>query len=166
MQTNLGAAGILILAVLMSGCVAGSGDEGAGAGKQKPRDSSGLFRAGSVVGLGYATSTKSGVTDSSGAFEYRTGETVRFTVDGVELGSAPGAASISPFTLMGVTPPASEQDLRAELDRATREATPFRRAINIQQLLVALDVDHDPTNGVDLRGRTQAPGTVKGRRSR
>jgi hypothetical protein len=156
MQTNLGATGILILAALMSGCVAGSGDEGTGPGTQKPRDASGVFRAGSVVGLSYATATKSGVTDANGAFQYRTGEAVRFSVDGVELGSAPGAELVSPFTLMGVTPPASELELRAELDRATREATPFRRAINLQQLLVALDVDHDPTNGLDLRGRTLA----------
>lgn len=152
MQSNLGAKGLIFLAVFLTGCVAG-GDETAN--KQKPTDSTGVFQAGNVAGLSYATTTKSGVTDSSGTFRYRTGESVKFMVDGLELGSAPGAATISPFTLANLTPPASEQDLRTELDRAGREASPFRRAVNIQQLLVALDADHDPTNGLDLRGRAQ-----------
>jgi hypothetical protein len=85
MQINLGAKAFLFLTVLLSGCVAGNGDEGAGAGKQKATDSTGIFQAGNVAGLGYATPTQSGVTESNGTFRYRTGETVRFTVDGLEL---------------------------------------------------------------------------------
>lgn len=145
---------LLVTVLLLSGCVAGNSEDGA---KQpKATDSTGVFQAGNVIGLGYSTPTQSGVTDASGTFHYRTGEAVKFTVDGLELGSATGAATITPFSLANTTPPATEQELRAELDRATREPSAFRRAINIQQLLVALDVDHDPTNGLDLRGRTQS----------
>ena len=152
MKTHLLARSLVLLTLTLAGCVAGGGDDEEAPGGKKSGESSGVFQAG-IAGLGYSTPTGSGVTDAHGTFKYRNGESVRFTAGGIELGSAPGAASITTLTLAGTQAPTTEETLRTELDRATREPSPFRKALNMQQLLIALDVDHDPTNGIDVRGR-------------
>ena len=104
----------------------------------------------------YDTPTRSGLTDAQGTFKYLAGESVAFSVGGIALGHAPGASQITPFTLAGLTPPTTEPALRRELDRATRTTSHFVRATNIARLLLALDADNNPANGIDLRGRDAA----------
>jgi hypothetical protein len=125
----------------------------AGCGGGSPEVHSGVLRAGGAQGISYRTATQAGTTDSAGTFRYRAGETVTFSIGGIGLGSVPGAAEITLFQLAGLPPPSTEPALRLELDRATRKPTPFVRAINLQRLLIALDADHDPANGFDVRGR-------------
>ena len=100
-------------------------------------------------GIHYVTATRSGDTDAAGTFRYLPGETVTFSVGPIVLGATPGAAQISPFTLASMTAPTTEFALRHELDRASRGPTPFTRAMNIEMLLMTLDADHDPANGLD-----------------
>ncbi|HET7810123.1 MAG TPA: hypothetical protein VFL16_06070 [Steroidobacteraceae bacterium] len=133
-------------AATLSAC-GGSSDSG----NSEPVETSGVFLAGGAQGVHYSTPTRSGSTDADGTFKYLPGETVSFSIGSIQLGSAPGAPSITVFTLAGGAPPATELALRRELDRARRVVTPFVRAVNIQWLMMALDADHDPANGLDLR---------------
>jgi len=146
MSTILRAKGILLLTLLLAAC-------GGGGSGEKSREAIGKFQAGGVKGLRYNTLTRAGVTDAGGSFTYVPGEKVTISVGGIELGSVPAGDNITPFTLAGIEPPVTERALRTELDRATRQSTPFTRAINIQQLLIALDADHDPNNGLDVESR-------------
>lgn len=152
MRRHVFAGSLVLLSLSLAGCVAGSGEDEPTSSSKKSGESSGVFQAG-IAGLVYSTPTTSGFTDAQGTFKYRSGESVSFSAGGIELGSAPGAPSITTMTLAGAQLPTTEQSLRAELDRATREPSPFRKAVNMQQLLVALDVDNNPANGVDVRGR-------------
>ena len=134
-------------ALLVGGCGHGDGES------REPAELSGVFQAGNVSGVRFSTPTRSGLTDWSGTFKYLPGETVAFSIGGIRLGTVPGAPVVTPFTLAGMTPPTTEPALRLELDRAIRTTSSFVRAINIQRLLLALDADSDPANGLDLRGR-------------
>src|SRR6187402_2289660 len=97
----------------------------------------GYLAVGGVSGVHYQTATQSGNTDITGAFRYVPGETVSFSVGGIELGSVPGASQVTPFTLAGAAPATTEPALRRELDRAARGPTPFLRAVNITRFLMA-----------------------------
>lgn len=132
--------------LLVSGC-------GDGGGSDEAPELSGVFQMGGIAGLHYVTPTRSGLTDAGGTFKYLSGESVTFSAAGIRLGEVPGADTINPFTLAGVTPPRTEAALRGELDRASRTTSAFVRATNITRFLIALDLDHDPANGIDLRGR-------------
>lgn len=59
----------------------------------------GVFIDAPVKGLTYKTATQSGVTNDKGEFKYITGETVTFSLDGVELGSGKAQAKL-PVTLI------------------------------------------------------------------
>jgi hypothetical protein len=146
---NLRLAGITLMTLVLVACEVGSDEEA-------PAELTGVFNAGGVAGVHFATSTTSGTTDAAGTFRYRPGETVFFSIGGIKLGSAPGAAEINPFTLAGVAPPTTELALRRELDRTSRIATPLGRAINIAALLIALDADHNPDNGIDVSAKANA----------
>ena len=128
---------------------------GCGGGGSKPQVEplTGALQAGRPQGVQFQTPSQSGSTDADGRFTYLPGETVSFSVAGIELGSAPGAAEVSLFTLAGLTPPTTERALRRELDRVQRISTPFTRAINTARLLMMLDADGNPDNGLDVRGR-------------
>jgi hypothetical protein len=114
-----------------------------------------------IQGVSYRTPTRSGKTDASGSFKYLPGETVVFAVGGIELGSAPGASNISLFTLAGLTPPTTELGLRRELARMRYTATPLSNAANRALLLLALDGDGDPANGIDVSSHEAALATAK-----
>ena len=136
--------------LLVSGC-------GDGGGSDEAPELSGVFQMGGIAGLHYATPTRSGLTDASGTFKYLSGESVTFSAAGIRLGEVPGSDTINPFTLVGVTPPRTEAALRGELDRASRSTSAFVRATNIARFLIAVDMDHDPANGIDLQGRIAPP---------
>jgi hypothetical protein len=126
---------------------------GGGGNKSDPEPVSGTLEAGRATGIIYQTPTQAGTTDANGTFRYVPGETVAFSIGGVQLGAVPGAAKISLFTLAGLTAPTSELTLRRELDRALRQPTPLVRAMNLSRLLIALDADSNPDNGIDVSGR-------------
>ena len=143
---------MLALAVAaLPGC---GGEDGA-----EPEVLTGTLQAGGVQGMQFSTPTQSGVTDASGSFKYQAGESITFSIGSVPFGTVPGAAEISLFRLAGLTPPSTELHLRRELNRAMTTTTALSRAINMARFLLALDVDGNPANGIDVRGResTLAP---------
>jgi hypothetical protein len=136
---------VLLISILVAGCGGGDGREEA--------ELTGTLQGGHIQGVAWRTPTRSGTTDADGHFAYLPGETVTFSLGPVELGSAPGSTDITLFTLAGLTPPTTERALRRELDLAMRTQTPFTRAIALDLLLIALDADGDPDNGIDVRNR-------------
>ena len=139
---------VLIFPLVLAGC--GGGD------KKPPTELNGKLQGGAIQGVAWRTATRSGVTDADGRFAYLPGETVTFSLGDVQLGAAPGSTDITLFTLAGLTPPTTERALRRELDRAMRMSTPFTCALNLDLLLIALDADSNPDNGVDVRNRESA----------
>jgi len=136
-------ASILVLALV--GC--------GGSDSRRPAELTGTLHGGHIQGVEWRTPSRSGTTDVNGGFTYLPGESVAFSLGDVELGTAPGSSDITLFTLAGLTPPTTERALRGELDRAMRTSTPFTRATNLDLLLLALDADGNPDNGLDVRNR-------------
>jgi hypothetical protein len=123
---------------------------GCGGGKDAmPAETSGVLHS-QIKGVSYRTPSRSGQTDTHGTFNCLVGETVTFSVGGIELGSATASSKISLFTLAGLTPPTSELALRRELWRMQSTTTPLSRATNLAMLLLALDADGNPDNGIDV----------------
>ncbi|ARN19046.1 carboxylesterase/lipase family protein [Piscinibacter gummiphilus] len=113
-----------LLALALSGC--GSDDTVDG-------PQAGTFGETPVAGLDVAgTTTAARRTDASGRFEHAAGETVRFSIGALALGSAPGAAMV---TARDVTGGAAASD---------------RRVTNKLILLQTLDVDGNLNNGIEI----------------
>jgi len=97
----------------------------------------GIFIDGPVQGLEYETRTVSGITNEKGEFEYRTGETVTFSVGGLVLGTAPGKDRITPVDLV--------IESSGEIDKIT-----LKKVTNIARFLQSLDIDGDVENGITI----------------
>jgi hypothetical protein len=142
---------VCVALLVLAGCGGDGGD---------PEPMQGVLAAGEVAGVRYATSTSSGTTDAAGGFQCTPGKLIYFSVGATPLGSSVCATRISLFTLAGTSPPTTERALRRELDRARRMATPFTTAMNLDRLLLALDADRNPANGLDVRDRAARLETV------
>lgn len=92
-----------------------------------------------VSGMGFATESQSGVTDSGGGFKYLEGETITFTYRGVEVGSALATPTITPIELAanGASP-------------ASAGAAGDSCLVEILRFLQTLDADEDHSNGISL----------------
>ncbi|MFV8784309.1 hypothetical protein ACNKU7_17965 [Microbulbifer sp. SA54] len=128
-----------------------SSSSGGGSGGGNGAEQQGIFNGGTISGLRYTTPSFSGLTDDNGHFRYRAGEDVEFSLGGVVLGSAPGAQALNLFDLAGSEPLAGEAQLRAALESRERVGA-LDRVANIATLLVTLDRDQNPDNGLDLTG--------------
>jgi hypothetical protein len=92
----------------------------------------GTFVDSPVEGLAYVSSSGlSGVTDAQGRFQFRAGDTITFRIAGVDIGTAPAAATLTPASLAG-----------GDEDSA--------RFSNLLVMLQSLDMDGDPANGIRL----------------
>lgn len=96
--------------------------------------SKGKFIDSEVQGLKYSTPTQNGVTNSSGKFEYLTGESVTFKVGNIVLGTAEGKSIITPLEIAS-TPNASLESPEVK---------------NISAFLQTLDADKNPSNGISI----------------
>ncbi|NNG01504.1 MAG: RHS repeat protein [Desulfobacteraceae bacterium] len=112
----------------------------------------GCFGGGPVSGLVYETATRSGETDQDGEFSYLDEETIRFYIGDILIGEAPGASTISPFDLVGLTPPISGIDVWKAVNRIYRDTAPteLEQVINIAVFLQTLDDDGDAANGIRI----------------
>ncbi|HTY03648.1 MAG TPA: alkaline phosphatase PhoX [Rhodocyclaceae bacterium] len=116
---------------------------GGGSGGSGSTRSTGTFIDSPVKGLYYEASPSgaSGTTDADGKFDYYAGDTVRFYVggkSGTSLGSTAGDAIVGPFDLTGNT--------AKDWSNAS--------TIRMLQVLQSLDADGDPSNGIDISGKT------------
>ncbi|MFK7885283.1 MAG: family 16 glycosylhydrolase [Gammaproteobacteria bacterium] len=93
----------------------------------------GLLIDAPISGVAYRTSGgDEGTTSAAGEFLYIEGESIAFTIGGIELGSVPGAPIITPVGL-------------------TRSSDPNdTSAVNQLVFLQSLDSDGDPSNGITI----------------
>jgi hypothetical protein len=118
----------LALALTLAAC--GGGDNAQDPAKAQI---SGVFLDGAVEGLDYAVGTGAKTsTGPKGEFACTQGDTVSFSLGGLNLGSASCAATITPLQLAGAT--------------ETRDA----KVVNRLMALQLLDDDNDPSNGIKL----------------
>src|SRR3569833_2679595 len=107
---------IISAASLLTACGGGGGSDnsaGSPAGGQSTGSSTSLtgrFVDGPVSGLRYSTPTSNGRTNANGEFTNRQGETVSFFIGAVVISQAPGAATITPFSLACTAPPTTTQN--------------------------------------------------------
>jgi len=133
MKLNISLVKSLIIAssVALAACSSGGGgsddDTVVAAGSSK-----GLFVDAEVEGLSYTTSSGvEGVTDENGTYSYTPGDTISFSVGGVDIGTVTAAPKCTP--------------------------TDFGAAqLNIARFIQSLDADGDPTNGIDLGAASAA----------
>ncbi len=92
----------------------------------------GQFLDSPVQGLSYRTATLSGTTDASGRFNYRAGETVIFSIGGMDLPAVPGAALVTPLDVAGTS---NVND---------------PKVVNLLVLLQSLDDDGDVTERIKI----------------
>lgn len=94
---------------------------------------SGVLLDSAVEGLTYRTPTISGITDEDGRFWYQNGEQVSFSIGMLLLGQATGNPILTIVDLVDGT-----------------SDTSHPRVTNICRLLLTLDIDGDPDNGITL----------------
>jgi len=98
-----------------------------------PAASVGVFLDSAVAGLHYETETQTGVSNSAGEFNYVPGETITFSIGDVILGSALALPVMTPLNLVTGATDASHPVVN-----------------NIVRLLLTLDVDGNPENGIEI----------------
>jgi hypothetical protein len=94
---------------------------------------------GPVGGIHYSSGALSGTTDADGSFKYQVGYDVTFTLGGITFGTATPKAILTPMDLLPGGP--------------VPETDP--RVLRMVQLLMMLDADHDPTNGIAIPATVQ-----------
>ena len=122
---------VLALAISVAGC-------GGGSGSKSPKVFSGVFKDSNVQGLSFVSGGQKNVTGKNGVFKYEEGSNITFSVGGVNLGTAKAKAVMTP------------KDLVAGSDVDTDEV------INRVRLLMMLDKDNNPDNGIEISKQVQA----------
>jgi len=132
------AASLLGLGLASALLVACGSDSKSDSDSRDQQAAEGVFLAGPISGLSYDTTTQHGVTGEDGRFRYLPGETVRFSVGGIDLGSAAGAAVVS-----------AQQIVPNAVDSADPAV------LNISRLLLTLDDDGNLANGLRITAATR-----------
>ncbi len=117
-----------LICLMLTGCSSSSDDPAPLASVEE-----GVFKDSVVSGLQYQTDTLSGTTDSGGKFKYRKGEKVNFFLGGINFGECTGKPTVTPIDIV---------------PGATDEKNPT--VTNITRLLLTLDNDDDPSNGITI----------------
>ncbi len=100
-----------------------------------PASISGVFLDSAVSGLEYVSGTAAKAsTGVDGSFQCKAGESVAFSLGGINLGAAPCDKTITPLSL-------------AQLNQVKDD-----KVVNRLLALQVLDEDHDPANGIQLSG--------------
>lgn len=124
----------LVVAVAVTACgVNDGGGRVQGAGQ---------FHDTAVQGLTYRDGARQGLTGPEGQFDFLSSDPIAFSIGDIALGSAPGASFLTPLDLTG---------------GALTDANPA--PINIARLLLTLDADCRPSNGILLPAAARAAGS-------
>lgn len=128
----------LLVSLLLVAC------SGGGGGDSKPGVTptpgpllTGVLTDAVVSGVFYQTETQSGLTNDNGQYNYEAGETVTFSIGDTRLGTVVAGPVITPLTLAGATDVTDQQ------------------VTNIVRLLMTLDVDGNPDNGITITENTR-----------
>ena len=124
-------AGLLLTLTACGG--SGGSDSTTATATETETVSTGVFIDSAVEGLQYETATRSGTTNSLGEYDYLAGETVTFSIGGIVLGSTIAGPVVTPLSLV---------------PDATSTTNPV--VTNIVRLLLSLDSDGDPDNGITI----------------
>jgi hypothetical protein len=92
----------------------------------------GVFFDSPVANLRYSTTSHSGVTNDSGQFSYRDGESIVFSIGNINL------------------PAVTATDIITPIDLFVDGAVNHRGVVNVSRLLQSLDDDGNPDNGITL----------------
>lgn len=122
---------VAVAGIIGAGC--GGGGGGGSSGSTSPKVITGEFVDSPVQGLAYETATQSGLTDEKGTFKYLAGETVAFYIGDIALGESAAKETITPIDLVA---------------GAVDETDPT--VTNICRLLLSLDHDGNPDNGISI----------------
>lgn len=106
--------------------------------QQAPAPSTGTLVDSEVVGINFSTATQSGTTNINGEFTYRPGETITFSVGGIDL------------------PPVLAEQLITPLQLAASELVNDETSMNIARFLQSIDEDGNPENGIQISAETHA----------
>lgn len=128
---NLQAIFLLSWVALLTACFDSEDDEEA-VKEALEEEGVGYFIDSPVQGLAYSSPSHTGTTDAFGRFDYVQGETVTFSLGSITLGQATTAKAIHVSDLF-------------DDSNATDP-----RSINLARLLLSLDTDEDPDNGIQL----------------
>jgi hypothetical protein len=97
----------------------------------------GVFIDSPVTGMGYSSKSFSGKTNDKGEFKYLPNEDIKFFIGDIVLGSSKGAPVITPLSLVPEATNAFDN-----------------KVINIVRLLMSLDEDLNPDNGIKISNTT------------
>ncbi len=92
----------------------------------------GIFLDSAVAGLNYKTASQSGKTNELGEFSFQEGETIIFSIGGIELPDTVAALYLTPLSLY------QTQDINQI------------EVVNLLRLLQSLDSDGDTSNGIEI----------------
>lgn len=129
--------GSLALALALSGCGGGGSSSTTVTEDTTTQENTktGIFTDSAVANIRYQTATQSDFTNALGEYEYVEGETVTFSIGGIEL---------PPVTATGRITPADMTADTSSPDQLT----------NILRLLQSLDEDGNPDNGITITADT------------
>lgn len=122
--------------IFLSTLIACGGGGGGGNSSQStpsPTVLTGVFMDSVVAGLDYLTETQSGSTNTAGEFQYLANQSITFSIGDIILGTTTAGPIITPLSLVEGAVDASDP-----------------RVLNIVRLLLTLDVDGDPSNGIEI----------------
>lgn len=132
--------------LLLSACGGGGGSDSTNAGTGTPpatptptTPSTGIFEDAVVSGLSYQTPTRSGTTNAAGEYDYLPGESVTFSIGGITLGSSLAGPVVTPLSLVNGATDATDPTVT-----------------NIVRLLLTLDDNGDPSDGINISSATAA----------
>ncbi|MCF7354897.1 hypothetical protein [Vibrio sp. CK2-1] len=131
-----------LMSVILAGC-GGSSDGGSdnnggdNSGGNNTVAATGQFLDSAVQGISFVTASKSGNTDLAGTFGYNVGEKVTFSIGDLVFPTVTANKFITPLDLAGTT------------DKKDPEV------INMVRLLMTLDTDSNPDNGITISSQAK-----------
>ena len=131
-------------ALTLAAC-GGGGGSGTDAGAPAPVIDTGTFIDAPVSGLTARSGGNEPLTDAAGRFEYTRGAQVEFLLGDISLGQARGAQVLTPVDLV---PGATGEDLLADPPAV----------LNIVRLMLTLDADASPANGIGITRQARDAG--------
>ena len=128
------------IVLLLAACGGSDSDESNNFLPEPPEPATGVLQTGPVANVDYTTATgsRSGVTNASGEFQYVPGDNLTFAIGDLAFPSVKAAAVITAMN-MGNT-----RDISAD------------RVTNIVRLLMTLDQDGNPENGITITDTAKA----------
>lgn len=128
---------LLACGLLLTACDSDDDDPGTGS-----ELSTGVFVDAAVDGADYSTGSQQGITNEKGEFQYTEGENVTFSIGDLVFPSVKAGGTITP------------------LDIANTEDINSNKVINMIRLLISLDKDGDPSNGITITDVAKTSATV------